>query len=134
MRYVDPDGNWFFIDDMLFSLFSILFDNQKCSWWEGTINSFILSWKHPIEHGKTWYSFYTRFFEWANENLGIESYNKAHKFLSNDIEIGVIADFSNKNLTFFFKKGKTKKNGDFNCEIDMSKIQKGNKDEQDIEA
>ena len=46
----------------------------------------------------------------------------------------MIADFSNKNLTFFFKKGKTKKNGDFNCEIDMSKIQKGNKDEQDIEA
>ena len=30
-------------------------------------------------------------------------------------------------------KRENKKNG-FNCEIDMSKIQKGNKDEQDIEA
>ena len=31
-------------------------------------------------------------------------------------------------------KRESKKNGDFDCEIDMSKIQKGNKDEQDIEA
>ena len=128
MKYTDPDGRWFFIDDMLYSFLAILFDNQESNWWQGTIDSFIHSWKHPIEHGKMFYSFFTLFFTWTDLTFGLESYDKWHMQLTRDTEIRIELNISSKKLTLFFRKRKSKTN--VFPKIDLPIIKEDKKDEK----
>lgn len=128
VRYTDPDGKWFFLDDMLFSLFAKLFCEQDVSWWQGTLDSFLHSWKHPIEHGKAWYNLYNLFFEWTDSAFGLESYKKWHTHPSKDSEFGFEIDFGEKEVTIFFKK-KKRRNTQL-PELDLSKLQEKNKNEK----
>ena len=113
---------------MLYSFLAILFDNQESNWWQCTIDSFRHSWKHPIEHGKMFYSFFTLFFTWTDFTFGLESYDKWHMQLTRDTEIRIELNISSKKLTLFFRKRKSKTN--VFPKIDLSIIKEDKKDEK----
>jgi hypothetical protein len=121
VRYVDPDGKWFFFDDMLYSSLCILLGNQDVSWWQGTLDSFIHSWKHPIDHAKNCYELYKLFFIWSDNKFGLEDFTRWHMKPSTDTEFGVEVDWFDAELTFFIKR-KKKKTAQL-PELDLSKIQ-----------
>ena len=121
VRYVDPDGKWFFFDDMLYSALCILLGNQDVSWWQGTLDSFIHSWKHPIDHAKNCYELYKLFFIWSDNKFGLEDFNRWHMKPSENTEFGVEVDWFDAELTFFIKR-KKKKTAQL-PELDLSKIQ-----------
>ena len=121
VKYTDPTGKWFFFDDMLYSLLCKFFANQEESWWQGTLDSFIHSWKHPIAHAKTWYELYIVFFEWSDSKFGLEDFNRWHMKPSENTEFGVEIDVLDEELTFFIKR-KKKKTAQL-PELDLSKIQ-----------
>ena len=128
VRYIDPDGRWFLLDDMLFSFIANLIGKQDCTWWQGTIDSFLHSWKHPFEHGKKIYELYLSFFEWSDSKFGIESYNKLHVYPNQNTEAGIVFDIFKKNMTVFFKTKEKRQ-----CKVDpldLSKIQERKNNEK----
>jgi hypothetical protein len=52
VKYTDPDGKWFLIDDLIIAIYLKAKTNSNSSVWELTVDSFKHSWQHPIEHGK----------------------------------------------------------------------------------
>ena len=54
VKYTDPTGRWFIIDDIIFAIFS----NWDKSFFKSVLLSLVDSWKHPIEHGKDFFNFY----------------------------------------------------------------------------
>jgi RHS repeat-associated protein len=52
VKYTDPDGRWFFIDDLLFSFIAKITGNQSEGIWEGAINNFFESWKDFNGHAE----------------------------------------------------------------------------------
>ena len=128
VRYIDPDGKWFLLDDMLISFILKLIEKQDCTWWQGTKNSLVHSWKHPVDHAKNIYEIYFLFFEWADSKFGLESYNKLHVYPNQNTEAGIVFDIFKKNMTVFFKTKEKRQ-----CKVDpldLSKIQERKNDEK----
>jgi hypothetical protein len=51
LKYTDPDGKWFLIDDLIMAIYLKAKTNSNSSVWELTVDTFKHSWQHPIEHG-----------------------------------------------------------------------------------
>jgi hypothetical protein len=53
VKYTDPDGKWFLLDDLIVAFIAISFGYQKdYNVWELTWELFKSSWRNPISHGK----------------------------------------------------------------------------------
>ena len=57
IKYIDPDGKWFFIDDLLVSIFAKLEGLQDEGIFQGMWMYFKASWMHPIDYGKAFIKF-----------------------------------------------------------------------------
>ncbi|EMB34966.1 RHS repeat-associated core domain-containing protein [Treponema denticola] len=57
IKYTDPDGKWFFIDDLLVSIFAKLEGLQDEGIFQGMWMYFKASWMHPIDYGKAFIKF-----------------------------------------------------------------------------
>ncbi|UYT08702.1 hypothetical protein [Treponema denticola] len=57
IKYTDPDGKWFFIDDLLVSIFAKLEGLQDEGIFQGMWMYFKASWMHPIDYGKEFIKF-----------------------------------------------------------------------------
>ncbi|WP_432848930.1 RHS repeat domain-containing protein, partial [Treponema denticola] len=57
VKYTDPDGKWFFIDDLLVSIFAKLEGLQDEGIFQGMWMYFKASWMHPIDYGKAFIKF-----------------------------------------------------------------------------
>jgi|GEM_PF-4503892 len=128
VRYIDPDGNWFVLDDMVFALVEGLINEYKLNWknwFKASLNSFVESWKHPIKHFKMFVEDYNRFSILADEAWGFDSFHSWHKKTNADSEVGFDLDlkisppFLNKATIFFHKK---QKNNNKRSKIDLSNI------------
>jgi hypothetical protein len=92
VKYTDPDGKWFLIDD-LFIAFYLKWKNNledkitKLMW-----ASFFHSWQHPIEQGKLWKAFYDDI-----THIIIKTNNP-------DFEIEIITDVDDRTLSINVRK------------------------------
>ena len=91
IKYTDPDGKWFFIDDLLVSIFAKLEGLQDEGIFQGMWMYFKASWMHPIDYGKEFIKFvkfiYEKykvlkipinnklqfFIDWGNKKIGVKT-------------------------------------------------------------
>ncbi|MGI0528436.1 hypothetical protein [Treponema socranskii] len=121
VRYIDPTGKWFLIDDMLYSFLKLMFGTQNSNWWQETLNSFIDSWTHPSEHVEDIKEIINSMREWLFDTFGIRGFISIGLPIDQESEIEIDIDINNKRMTFLYRKGikKETKVGD----IDLSGTQ-----------
>lgn len=120
VRYTDPDGCWFLLDDFLFEFFDGLLNNSRNNLWSKTKERFIYSWKHPILQGRAWKNLYEQYKVELNNKFGIDDISSnigIHTDIPKKSEIRIDINFKEKYLKFSFKYNKKKRK-----EIDYSKV------------
>jgi RHS repeat-associated protein len=106
VKYTDPDGKWFLIDDLIIAIYLKIKTNSDSSVWDLMIDSFKHSWQHPIEHGK----FIKREYD-ALRDITIP--------VNEDFEINLNTDIDNREFKFTIRN--RKKNTDIPSDEEMSK-------------
>lgn len=111
IKYTDPDGRWFLLDDFLFELLDGLLNNSCSDLWSKTKERFIYSWRHPISQGKSWKNLYDQYKVVLDENYGIDNISSTigiHNSVSKNTETRIDVDLKNKSLKITFEYNKKK--------------------------
>jgi hypothetical protein len=106
IKHTDPDGKWFFFDDLIIAIYIKIKTKSDLSIWELTIDSIKHSWQHPIEHGK---------FIKAEYDALVDITIPIHE----DFEINLSTDINDRKFDFSIRNKKN--NNDIPSDEEISK-------------
>ena len=98
VRYIDPTGKWFLLDDFIYVFLDALKEHDMANLWKKTKEHFVFSWTDMAETTKLWKNLFKFYFTYFNEVWGIDSFIGIHAYLKKNIEVRMDIDISKKKI------------------------------------
>ena len=67
VRYIDPTGKWFLLDDFIYVFLDALKEHDMANLWKKTKEHFVFSWTDMAETTKLWKNLFKFYFTYAHK-------------------------------------------------------------------